>query len=163
MNKEKYDILYWENWIYGCFFHKISDIEIIYEVKTKSIEYNFKKKDNILALMILFTDLSHITFSTKLLLNDEEIVFTTNEKKFIENNFKFLKNNNKAKIFFIANDDPFKNELNEEYIWFIRLVRTEVFKNEEDEFYIEQEVNRRLLQTRCYSYEELQQIVTNSK
>lgn len=165
MNKNIRNILYWENWEYNCKYHKISNIEIFYKNIDLEILYKFKNKDNLLALKILFTDTMHAYFLNELKINETIIPLIADEGTFVTHASTYINYTgvNTAKMSFKTDDNFLKDKLVEEYIWFMSLVRVEIFENEEDEFYIEQEINRRLLQTKCYSYEKMRQIIINSK
>lgn len=107
----------------------------------------------------------HACFLNELKINEIVMPFIAEEEAFVTHASAYVSyvKTNTAKMSFKANDVSLKNKLIEEYVWFMSLVRVEIFKNEEDEFYIEQETNRRFLQTKCYSYEEMQQIIINLK
>ena len=56
---------------------------------------------------------------------------------------------------FSKNEEDMENIISE-YIWFMRLVRCEIFKYRESGYYIDNEIKRR---KDCYTYEEIDKIL----
>ena len=160
---------YYEYHDLACKKHKISDINIYYNVENLEINYVFYKKDKYLLLELLKTDINNAVYFKKIYFNgggginytqnfdDTEncnysVSFETNNKKNNEIDYEDI---NIVSVMFSKNEEDIENIISE-YIWFMRLVRCEIFKYHENDYYIDKEIKRR---KDCYTYEEIDKIL----
>lgn len=137
---------YWKNLTYDiyynipCKLHKIANIFIFYNIKNLEIIYNFEKKDSEKIRTLLWTDYINGIYIEKIVLNDKELILSDIHKILENLPNENLQLNNKIVFYFSKTEDG-----KDEYLWFMYLVRYEVFEYEEDDFFREKTIQERKL------------------
>lgn len=132
--------MYWEQYEKACEVHYINKIKIIYEPNKIKYTYFYNKSEEVLATKLIKLDVDLGIFIEKLILNDVKLNPSDDLKK---TSIEF----NRCEIVFKKNDDAI-----DEFVWFMSLVRVEIFDYEEDEYFIDKAINVR---EKCHEIEKI--------